>query len=224
MHSHVLPGIDDGAGNLDDSLQIIEEFIALGYKKIITTPHIMGDFFKNTPEIINSKLAELRAVLQKQKIEFEVEAAAEYYLDEWFMSHIQKEKPLLTFGDRYVLFETSYINESAYLTEAVFHLRSMEYRPVLAHPERYTYLYQDFKKFKEIYDKGVLFQVNLNSFSGYYSEGAKKFAIKLLENNMIDFAGSDCHGARHMQALKKTRQTKEYQKLLASKILNNTLL
>lgn len=224
MHSHILPGIDDGASNLDESLEIINGLISLGYKKAITTPHIMGDFFKNTPEIINSKLQELRDHLKQNNIDFHVEAAAEYYLDESFMQKINSNEPLLTFGNNYVLVETSYINEPSFLGEAIFILKSLGYRPILAHPERYIYLYSDFEKAVDIFNKDVLFQLNINSLSGYYSGAARQFAIKLIEKNMIHFIGTDCHGKRHIEALKKARQEKYYNKLLNLNLFNNSLL
>lgn len=224
MHCHILPGIDDGADTLEDSLEIINGLIACGYKKAIATPHIMGDFFKNTPEIILSRLQELKEYLKKNNVNFEIEAAAEYYLDEMFMDKLNQDQPLLTFGKKYLLFETSYINEPSFLPEAIFKLKTMGYRPVLAHPERYTYLYSDFQKFIDIFNKDILFQMNINSLSGYYSPAARKFAIKLIENNMVNFIGTDSHGKRHIEALQKSRQDKNYKKLLKLDLINNTLL
>jgi protein-tyrosine phosphatase len=225
MHSHLLPGLDDGSESLEDSIILIKEFVALGYKKLICTPHIMGDFFKNTPEMIQEKLELLRREVGKEGIEIELGAAAEYYLDEWFMEKLNNKDNLLTFGEsRYLLFETSYINSSSYFDEALFRIKSLGLIPVLAHPERYTYLYEDFSKFEQIYRKDVLFQININSLSGYYSKGSQIFAQKLIENNMVSFIGSDCHGMRHMEALKKSRLTKHYRKLLQSPLLNNSLL
>jgi protein-tyrosine phosphatase len=224
MHSHILPGIDDGADNLDDSLEIINGLIALGYKKAIATPHIMGDFFKNTPEIIHAKLKEVRECLKKNNIDFQLEAAAEYYLDEMFMDKLNQNEPLLTFGNNYLLFETSYINEPSFLPEAIFKLKSMGYKPIVAHPERYIYLYEDFQKFVDIFNKEIYFQININSLSGYYSQAARKFAIKLIENNMVHFIGTDAHGPRHLEALKKSRLDKNYKKLLQLNLINNSLL
>jgi protein-tyrosine phosphatase len=225
MHSHLLPGLDDGSESLEDSIILIKEFVALGYKKLICTPHIMGDFYKNTPEIIYEKLAELRKEVKYAGINIQLEAAAEYYLDEWFMDRLDNKDTLLTFGEgKYILFETSYINSSSYLNEALFKIKSLGLRPVLAHPERYTYLYEKFDKFVELYQKDVFFQININSLSGYYSKPSQIFAQKLIENNMVSFIGSDCHGIRHMDALKRSRLTKSYKKLLQSPLLNNTLL
>lgn len=224
MHSHLLPGLDDGADTMEDTLELVNTLAALGYKKLITTPHIMGDFYKNTPEGIRAKLAAVRQEMEENQIDIALEAAAEYYLDEWFMKKLSDGEELLTFGKNYLLFETSYINASAHLNEAIFQIKMNGYSPVLAHPERYTYLYSSFNNYIDLYEKGALFQLNLNSISGYYSKMAQKMAIGLIENNMVDFAGTDCHGSRHIGALKKSRETKYYLKLLQLNVKNNSLL
>ena len=225
IHSHLLPGIDDGVEKFTEALEMVKKFSELGYKKLITTPHIMGDFYKNTPLGINEKLQELKRLVAESKIEIVLEACAEYYLDEWLVASLKKSEPLLSFGDsKYVLFETSYINEPAQLHETIFLMKAIGYKPILAHPERYTYLYSDFERYEEIKEKGVLFQLNTNSISGYYSPTAQKFAEKLIDNNMVDFIGSDCHGIRHMNALEKSMKSRIYSKLLKLDLLNNTLL
>jgi tyrosine-protein phosphatase YwqE len=224
MHSHLIPNIDDGSKSLDESVELIQSMKSLGYKKIITSPHIMGDFYKNTPEIILSGLTILKERLKFENIDIEIEAAAEYYLDEWFIEKLNKGEALMTFGNNYVLFETSYLNEPAQLHQAIFLMRTLGYTPVLAHPERYVYLYGDFSAFKTIYEMDVLFQLNLNSLAGYYSKAAKQFAEKLIDNNMVDFVGTDCHGVRHLDALKQVKRSTYYKKLAKLNILNNSLL
>ncbi|HWZ21256.1 MAG TPA: CpsB/CapC family capsule biosynthesis tyrosine phosphatase [Cytophagaceae bacterium] len=223
MHSHILSGIDDGADTIADSLILLRELQSLGYKKIITTPHIMGDFFKNTPEIIFPKLEELKKKSKEEGIHIEIEAAAEYYLDEWFMERLKNNEKLLTFGDNYLLFELSYINPSAFVDEAIFMLKSQGYNPVLAHPERYTFWHGNTKMLKEIHDRGVILQVNINSLIGYYSKNTQKMAEELIDLGLVKMLGSDCHGIRHIDALKKARKTKHYKKAL-SNLINNTLL
>ncbi len=222
MHSHVLFGIDDGADSLEESLLLLRELQSLGYKKIITTPHIMGDFFKNTPEIIFPKLEELKRISKEKGIEIELEAAAEYYLDEWFIERLKNNEKLLTFGNNYLLFELSYINPSAFIDEAIFMLKSQGYNPVLAHPERYTFWHGNTKILQEIHDRGVILQVNINSLVGYYSKNALKMAEELIDLGLVKMLGSDCHGIRHIDALKKARETKHYKKALPN-LLNNTL-
>src|SRR5688572_24415891 len=111
MHSHLLPGLDDGSETLEQSLELVAEMIDLGYKKLIMTPHIMGDFYKNTPEGIREKLELLREAVKSKNWDIELDCAAEYYMDEWFVQRLENGDKLLTFGDNYLLFETSYLNE-----------------------------------------------------------------------------------------------------------------
>jgi tyrosine-protein phosphatase YwqE len=224
MHSHLLPGIDDGAADFDQSIALIQRMVDLGYKKLIMTPHVMGDFYKNTPEIIFDKLDKLSDIVKNVGLEIELGAAAEYYLDESFMERLQKQEQLLTFGDRYVLFETSFMNPSPYTDSAVFQMQSLGYRPVLAHPERYTYFFDNPQKLFELHEKGVLLQVNLNSLVGYYSKPSKLLAEKLIAERRVSFLGSDCHGERHLHALKEVQATDSYRKALGLELLNHSLL
>jgi tyrosine-protein phosphatase YwqE len=196
----------------------------MGYRKLITTPHVMGDFYKNTPEIILGKLDQLRTRIANEGIEIELHAAAEYYLDESLIGKLKKGEQLLTIGENYLLFETSYLNEPANLFEAIALIKQSGYWPVLAHPERYQYLYRSFEKFEEIYEQQLSFQLNTNSLLGYYSKPAQVFAQKLIEKNMISFAGSDCHHMKHLEALQKTIKLKEYKELCRLHLFNNSLL
>jgi protein-tyrosine phosphatase len=223
MHSHVLPGLDDGAETLDKSLELVEKLIALGYKKLIMTPHIMGDFFKNTPEGITGKLHLLQAAVKEKNWDIELACAAEYYLDEWFLRRIEKNEKLLTFGENYLLFETSYINEPSFLKSAIFEMQAAGYKPVLAHPERYTYLYGKFDDLKSLHELGVLMQLNLNSLGGYYSEGAKKVAEKLVEAKMVNMVGTDAHSMKHLHFLQKAMASKYFPKLMELPLLNPQL-
>lgn len=224
MHSHFIPGIDDGAPTMEDSLALISEFSKLGYKKVITTPHIMSDAYRNTPEIILDGLAKVRVALKTAGIPIEIEAAAEYYLDFSFEKLIDERK-VLTFGSNYVLFELAFINPPDSLYSVIFKLITNGYKPVLAHPERYNFWHHDFKKYEELVEKGVLFQLNLNSLSGHYSPAVQKIAERMIDQDMISFLGSDCHHMGHIEILKhKTLYENSLHKLLASgKLLNSTL-
>ncbi|HRG58648.1 MAG TPA: capsular biosynthesis protein [Bacteroidia bacterium] len=223
MHSHLIPGIDDGSKSIEESLSLIRTFKELGYKKIITTPHIMSDYFKNTPDIINEGLAQLRKELNNQKIEMEIEAAAEYYLDFDFIDKIKKEK-LLTFGKNYLLLEVSYLNEPDNIDAVIFELQTSGYNVVLAHPERYPFWGNNPNRFETLKDKEVLFQININSLAGHYSPGAKKVAEKLIEMNMVNFIGTDCHHANHLKYLEEALCNPALHKLVESgKLLNHTL-
>ena len=223
MHSHILPAIDDGADSLVISLAMIATCQQLGYRKLIMTPHIMGDFYRNTPALIREKLTLVQAAVKEKEWEIELDCAAEYYLDEWFIDKLKGEEPLLSFGDKYVLVETSYINEALNFKEVIFALQAAGYNPVLAHPERYTYLYDRFDELVKIAELGVLFQININSLTGYYSDMARKVAEKLIDLKLVHMLGSDAHHNRHLQTLSKAAATPYFKKALALPLYNSQL-
>jgi tyrosine-protein phosphatase YwqE len=223
VHSHLIPGIDDGSKSLDDSINLILGLASLGYKKIITTPHIMYDYYRNDKETILSGLKRLREALKLHKIDIEIDAAAEYYLDDHFVELIEK-KELLTFGDNMVLFELSFFEEPRMLNQVIFNLQLEGYKPVLAHPERYSYWHRSMNKYEELIDKGVLFQANLGSFSGNYGPEVMKIAEKLADNGWISFLGSDTHHMMHIQLLQTLKKNKVIHRLVNSNTLLNSKL
>ena len=228
MHSHLLPGLDDGAATIEHSLELLRELRELGFRKLIMTPHIMGDFYKNTPATIRAALAELQEAAALAGLDdVALECAAEYYLDEWLGQKLADGTELLSFGgeQRYLLFETSYMNEPFNLQHTIFELKAAGYQPVLAHPERYTYLYGRFSEIQKLKQEyGVLLQLNLNSLAGYYSPGARHVAEQMIDNGLVDFVGTDTHHLRHTAALAtKTVVSPYFRKLLALPLLNDTL-
>src|SRR5690554_2759519 len=138
MHSHLIPGIDDGSQSMDHTIGMLLRFVELGYEKVITTPHIMRDYYFNTPETILSGLVEVRAEVKRLDIPIEIDAAAEYFFDEYFLHLIDNEK-LLTFGNNEVLFEFSFAAKPNNIDELIFKLKTKGYQPVLAHFERYMF-------------------------------------------------------------------------------------
>ena len=224
IHSHLIPGIDDGSQSIEESVELIKELKRLGFQKAITTPHIMTDAFDNTREIIMNGLADLKKELEIQNIDFPIEAAAEYYVDEFFIEKINKEK-LLTFGKNYVLIETGTMNYSRTLKEAIFELKVAGYEPVLAHPERYTYLWdkKPKEKYQQLKDMELLFQINLISLGGYYSPQSKKVTEMLINENMVDMVGTDIHEQKYIQAIESSLKNKYIDKLYKVNLLNNSL-
>jgi len=222
MHSHFIPGIDDGAKKLSDSLEMLRGMKDAGYRKVITTPHIMSDFFRNTPEIINSGLANVRKAAVEAGIDIEIEAAAEYYVDFELEQKLDQGR-LLTFGNQYLLFEVSYMNAPDGLDGIIFKMQTQGYRPVLAHPERYPYWFRDLKNFEKLKDKGLLFQLNINSLTGYYSPATLKIAEQMIDKGWYEFAGTDCHHTGHLALLQKARTSPHLKKLIESgKLLNSS--
>jgi protein-tyrosine phosphatase len=183
----------------------------------------MSDFFRNTDEDITQRLNEVNLMLSQKHIDITLEAAAEYYLDEALIKRIESDSPLLTFGKKYLLFETNFMTEPLNLKEFIFLATTKGYKPVLAHPERYAYLQSNFEKAEDLIGRGVLFQVNISSLSGYYSKGAQITAQKLIDKQYIHLLGSDCHNLQHVKMLEETRKNKYFQKAISLPLLNNTL-
>jgi tyrosine-protein phosphatase YwqE len=223
MHSHLIPGIVDGARTLDDAMALARRMHELGYTKLVTTPHVQHDFYRNTPDIIRGGLEKVRAALKTEHIPIEIEAAAEYLLDDGF-GNLAERGNLLTFSGKHILVELSYFNPNPNLKTFVFNLQVDGYKVILAHPERYTYWFSDFTKFEDLKDRGVLFQLNIVSMAGFYPEPVKKFAEKLIERGMIDFIGSDMHNMNYMAALEKSLKERSLVQLIESgKLLNMNL-
>ena len=223
IHSHLLPGLDDGVQSFEESEAIILEFQKLGYKKLITTPHVMSDFYRNSNETILSKRYELVQWLRAKSIPMEIEAAAEYYLDDELFRRMESNQPLLTWGNNHLLFETNFLSEPMNMKEFIFMAITKGYKPVLAHPERYLFIQNNFSKAEDLLSRGVLFQLNISSISGYYSKGAQQIAQKLIDNKWVHLLGSDCHNQQHVQLVEKTRNSKYFQKAISLPLLNNSL-
>jgi protein-tyrosine phosphatase len=221
MHSHVLPGIDDGAQTPEESIELIKRMMELGIKKIIATPHIMADYYKNTAETINASLEILKAELEKENIDIAVEAAAEHYFDESFEGRIDDGK-LMTMGNNYVLFEFSFISKPQNVVPVIQKLKELGYKPILAHPERYPYM--DVEQFRILREWGLDFQLNTISLTGYYGKEAKKLAENLVDMQMIDFISSDMHHLRHADAFKDALRLPYVEKLLFDYPLKNIML
>lgn len=218
MHSHLIPGIDDGSKSMEETITLLRKFSELGYKKVITTPHIMADFYRNTPEIILGGLASVREEIKKQGINIEIEAAAEYYLD-YHIKDLIASKELLTFGDNYVLVELSFSQEQPGVKDILFELITEGYKPILAHVERYPYYNNQWDKIEEYSDRGVLLQLNINSLSGHYGPMVSRMAEQLIDRDWIDVIGSDCHHLAHLEMMDQLR-TNPY----LHKIVNKTNL
>ena len=220
IHSHLLPGIDDGVKSLDESIEIIKKFISLGYKKLIITPHVMEDTYNNSTKIILNKFKELQNAVKNLDIELDI--SAEYYADSEFLKRIETGD-LLPINEKYLLFETSYYEKPINLEEIVFKIQTKGLTPVLAHPERYRYI-EDLDDYEKLKDLGVLFQCNINSFGGFYGKNVQKKVKYLAKQHMIDFLGSDCHSMKYMDSLEKVIKNKNFIKLIErNNIKNNSI-
>ncbi len=223
LHSHLIPNIDDGSQSLSQSVIMIEKLIALGFKKIITTPHIHPNY-PNTPEIILSGLERLQNELNKRQLEIELEVAAEYYVDESFQKRIREKGVILSFGAKHVLVESSFLNKPVFFESVMFDLQAEGYIPVLAHPERYRFLEGNIDWLVELKSMGVLLQVTLGSIGGYYGATPERIGKLLLKNRMVDFLGSDIHRESHLVYLERGLKSKIVQRALRNDEIKNRQL
>jgi len=199
FHSHLLFGIDDGAQTFNDTLHLTKALMDFGITEIITTPHVMQHVWENSAERIVARQNDVKELLQQQGIAISFDAAAEYMMDDNFVKLFQSQS-LLTLKENYVLVEMSYINAPIQLFDILFDLQVAGYKPVLAHPERYNFYHNNFAEYQKLKKAGCMFQLNLLSVVGYYGEKVAKTAQKLLSEGMIDFASSDTHHQKHIDA------------------------
>ncbi len=214
IHSHLLPGIDDGAKDIDDSINLIQKMSSYGIKNFITTPHILGDVYPNTPEIIKRKLKEVKdELLRRNILDITIDAAAEYMMDEQFSAILEKNEEILTLKDNLVLVEMSYFSPPINLYDLLFQLQLKGYKPILAHPERYNSYHTNFQNYYTLKRAGCLFQLNLLSLTEQYGKHVQKTTEKLLKENMYDFVGTDTHHQNHLQLLQKVSTKKNLKKI-----------
>jgi len=224
MHSHLLPGLDDGLPDIKDTIAYMKQLHALGYEKFICTPHILSDVHPNTPETILPILENVRTAIKEEGLPVTVEAAAEYMIDHEFEELIKSGKQLLTFGKNFILIEMSYLAPSPNLNSVIFELKVRGLQPIVAHPERYNYYHHQFKQYEKLKDVGCWMQVNLLSLSGYYGSQVKKAAERLIEAGLIDLVGTDMHHANHLNATKAFASSKDLYKILKDVPLKNKML
>lgn len=223
MHSHFIPGIDDGAQTIEDSLFLLRGMQQQGFRKLVTTPHISADYYPNKQEDILSGLDRLREAAASERIDIELAAAAEYMIDEAFMEMVQEKKPLLTFGDQHILVEMGFVQASPLLEKAIFDLQVAGYKPVLAHPERYNYYHGNTAILEGLKEHGVHMQLNIIALSGYYGKPVKMQAEQLLQAGLYNFAGSDIHHERHLRAFNSVLTGSHMAKLADYAFLNKIL-
>lgn len=203
MHSHILPGIDDGSPDLETSVRFVKALSELGFEQLIATPHIFKELYPNTPGSINNAKSDLQIALSKANITAKLKAGAEYMVDQDFTL----DQDLCTLDQKHLLIEMSYLSESPGISQTIFDVEIKGYRPVLAHPERYTFYFKDKSRLKRFKEKGCLLQLNLLSVVGYYGKEVKQLADTLLKEKLYDFAGTDLHHDKHLSILTESIQS-----------------
>ena len=216
IHSHVLPGIDDGAKNVEESILLLSEMKRLGFGKIIATPHTYPGLYENDNNSIETSFNLIR-----DKIDVQISYGSEYMIDQSLILKAEK-KTLLTIKENYVLVELSYLSAPYNLDEIIFQIQINDYTPIIAHPERYRFYHNDFEKYYELERKGCKFQMNLLSITGYYGMDVLKISEKLLEKGYINFVGSDIHNIQHINGFSRKIKINNLKNL--EKAINNNFI
>ena len=220
IHSHILPGIDDGSPDIETSLMLVKGIYDMGIRRTVATPHVIGDLYRNTPETIQAALSKLQTAVQSAEINIEITAAAEYMLDDYFIKLLRADTPLLTIHKNIILTEQSFATPTSNLNEISFELIGAGYKPIMAHPERYFYYHNNFEEYTHLKDMGFLLQVNLLSLTGYYGKPAAKAARYIFDNNLADLVGTDMHHDRHLKILQHRESHRLFNKYLEGKNFN----
>ena len=223
IHSHILPGIDDGSPDVTTSLLLIKGLMRNGVTRSIATPHIIGDMYRNNADTIYGAQKILQEELETQGIEFQLSVAAEYMLDNYFFELLNNKVFMLTVKDNLLLTEFSYSSRPDHIEKMSFAIITEGYSPILAHPERYSYFHSDYKIFHHLKDLGFLLQVNLLSLTGYYGKEVSKAARYILKNDLASFVATDLHHERHLSALEDPQNKKIFKELLGDKEWNKLM-
>lgn len=223
IHSHLIPGVDDGSQSYNTSIDCIYEMANLGYTKICLTPHFQTHKFKNDEDDILKRAEELRQVIADNKIEMELTVGGEYLVDSGFRNRMETNK-FLKMNNQYLLIEFSFNQAILGVNELVFELQNLGHEVILAHPERYIYFHEHPEIPKNLKDQGVFFQSNINSFGGFYGKRTLKESYKYIDNGWTDFLGTDIHNHLYLEALVDTCKDKKFRKMLDThSFLNNTI-
>lgn len=220
MHSHLIPGVDDGSPDVQESISLIKGMLELGYSRLITSPHIMQDMYPNDPGTLGAGFEQIQRAWEGP---LPLQYGAEYFLDDHVTRLLDKGERLLTISGSRLLVELSFVSRPMGLKEMIFELQMKGYDPILAHPERYTYFHREPKLYEEIRNAGCSFQCNILSFSGYYGEGIREAAEYLVSRDLVDLLGTDLHHQRHLKALQELPFTPALRKLMGGNLLNPQL-
>lgn len=202
IHSHILPGIDDGAKTLEESVQLVTEMAGWGFDRLTCTPHITKKF-RNTPEIIQEKFDILNNALSANGLNIDLRMSAEYRLNPETWPEILKSRHFMPIEDRYILMEFP-INEPSDMgdlnpMEEFLKVMSLGLTPILPHPERYFYLQHD--DLLRYVDAGVKIQSNYGSLAGVYGSEVCKRAQALIDEGIVSFLATDMHNMQYIKTI-----------------------
>ncbi len=226
FHSHIIPNIDDGSTSMKDTINMINEARQAGFTEIISTSHYIQKYYdldcferEKILDIIKKKVSE------KKEINIKLYLGSEIYFTPEIIELVKNKKASTINNTRYLLFELPMNTKPLFVKEMVYELMQNGYIPIIAHPERYSYVQENIRYIEELAGMGVLFQSNYGSIIGMYGNSAKKTLKKLLKNNLISFLGSDVHRTGQIypkipKTLKKLRKILSIEELEKLTTLN----
>lgn len=194
MHCHIVPGVDDGSGSLEESIRMLEMEYKQGVRTIIATPHFRFRMFEPSLSLVKQNFELLKKEAQSMGIDMYL--GCEFHSTMEMVNMLRHGDVVSMAGSRYVLVEFSGGDEESYIKERVYSLISGGYKPIIAHIERYEAMYKQFDFIEELIDMGAKMQVNADSILGKDGFGVKRFCKKLMKYDMLSYVGSDCHGSR----------------------------
>lgn len=224
MHCHLIPQVDDGSKCFEESVECLKTLKAVGYKKVIITPHFQYPRFNNNEDDIRCRYEDLKRRVLDAGVEIEMAGVAgEYRIDSGFNERLENPRFLQVAG-KYVLVEFSLHQQMMGCDEMIFNLQMKGYEVILAHPERYPYLNILGSRMEQLKNQGVLFQINALSLGGFYGEEPKRRAYQMIERGWVEFMGTDTHNTLYAQALADLSNDRKVEKILNKyEFLNKTL-
>ena len=224
MHCHLIPAVDDGSKCTQESIECLQTLKAVGYNKVIITPHFQHPRFPNDEDDIIQRYEQLCHAADDAGIEIEMGGiAGEYRIDSGFKPRMENPRFLKVAG-KYVLVEFSLHQQMPGCDEMIFDMQMNGYEIILAHPERYPYLNIDGSRIEQLLNQGVLFQVNILSLGGFYGDEAQHRAFAMIDRGWISFLGTDTHNTLYCQALRDITHMRKVEKLLEKhEFMNKTL-
>lgn len=225
VHCHILPGVDHGAKNIQDGIELLKADMDMGIKRVILTPHVTSETFENTPETLNAAFAIFKEAVKEAGLDVELHLSAEYRIDDYW----QKEYAaghVIPMPGNYVLLENSFAQELIGSEQMMFELRCKGYYPILAHPERYSYYGHNRERYEKMHRTNVKFQLNILSLTGYYGHSVQDTARWLVKQGLVDMIGSDIHHLEHAEIIKDYLRSKDWRKMakkLDGRIINDSV-
>lgn len=193
MHCHVLYDVDDGASSIEESKKICEISAKQGIKYIVATPHFILEEIEQNINELEEKIEVLNKWCKKNKLQIEILTGCESYIHPGLPNYVSEKKVPTINNSRYLLIEFPMEEMPIYTEEILYKLMLKGFIPIIAHPERYSYIRKNPQKLFKLVEKGALVQCNAGSFVGYFGESVKRYANSFLKHNLVHVIGSDSH-------------------------------